>query len=96
MRPEPFRVERFGIPIEDYPLKDSIDTGIEMSNAMAEYDACIAARLDILKWEQGIYPTYLKANILEWYRKSRLIKQHQGDAQARASEKKARKSRRRR
>ena len=61
---------------------------------MHEYQACVAAGLDLWAWEQGDYPPWFKANVLVWYQRDQLVKQHREDARAQAAKRKLRRRKR--
>lgn len=57
---------------------------------MQEYDACVAAGLDLKHWEDGTYPAWFKANVLVWHETVLLRAVHRSDAIAEAEKLKAR------
>lgn len=75
-----FRVTRNGIPIEDYPLKGSVNVGIQYTTSFGELEACVAAGLDMAKWDSGAYPVELKNRVVAWYRAHNLVALHTQDA----------------
>jgi len=77
-------VTRRGIPLEQYPLKGAVNTGIEESAPFAEYEAAVAAGLDLWKWELGQYPGWFRANVLAWHFYHTQKPQHIDDALSRA------------
>ena len=76
----PFKVTRAGMPIDEYPLKEEVDTQIQYGPRFAEIDACIAAGLDLWRWDTGIYPIQMKTEVMAWRRMSGVIKSHAHDA----------------
>ena len=76
MRRTPFQVTRNGEPILSYPLKGGIDTGIRYSSYFEGWQACIAAGLDIERWQLGGYERGLMASTVAWYRLSKAVEQH--------------------
>lgn len=79
---------RRGTPLERYPLKGGVNTGIEDSAPFAEYEAAVAAGLDLWKWETGQYPVWFRANVLAWHYYHVLKPMHVADAVERARPKK--------
>ena len=76
------------MPLDQHPLKESVRTNILETGPFEEYEACIGAGLDAWKWEQGEYPVFFKANILEWHRFHGLKQSHIQDAVASAPQRK--------
>jgi hypothetical protein len=83
-------VTRHGIDIREYPLSSGINTGISYSMRFAEFDAAIAAGLDLERWVDNSYPPYLKAMIVAWHNLKSLIDAHQNDAQSAEIDRKSR------
>lgn len=75
-----FKVTRLGIPIEEYPLKNEANTQIQYAMRFAEIDACIAAGLDLWKWDTGFYPVQFKTEVMAWRRTNSIIQLHAKDA----------------
>ena len=75
-----FKVTRAGMPIDEYPLKEEVNTQIQYGLRFAEIDACISAGLDLWKWDTGLYPIQLKTEVMAWRRMSGVIKLHAHDA----------------
>ena len=75
---------RHGVPIDQYPLnsKFSVSTGIEFSSEFFEWEACVAAGLDIWKWNNGYYPPIFRAKAITWHKNHILIDTHQREAEA--------------
>lgn len=48
--------------------------------AYAEMDACIAAGLDVEKWENGGYSKELRIRVIAWHRLNELIRSHTDQA----------------
>ncbi len=64
-----------GYPIKEYYLPNSVNPQISYAQRFAEFEACIAAGLDIYEWEHGEeYSIQFKADILVWYENNILIK----------------------
>jgi len=82
-------VTRHGTPIERYGLRDSVNTGISFSPRYEQTDACIAAGLDLWRWETGAYTPEFQALVVAWYRKHGEIALHSSDAVQRHAERKA-------
>ena len=81
-----FRVTRFQTPITTYPLKSSVQTGIQYSDYFESWTACVAARLDLEKWDSGGYPPKFMARVVAWHRLSGLVDVHKDQARNEAAE----------
>ena len=79
---------RHGEPIRNARVKGSVDPGISHSLAFAEVEAAVAARLDLWKWEQNMYPGWFKAKIIAWYNLHNLVEVHREAAIAEKSKSK--------
>jgi len=77
-------VTRFGLPIRQIHVKDSIDPQIGYSESFGEMEAAHAANLNLWEWEQGTYPRWFKARVIAWYNMHNLIELHKQDALSRA------------
>lgn len=75
------------MPIEEFGLKSSIKTGIEMSQALLEWEAAHEARLDLHKWDSGKYSPAFMAKVIAWYGRHMELELHRADAVARAPRK---------
>jgi hypothetical protein len=87
-------VTRYGQPIQEYPLRDSVGTGISYSPIFEGLRAAVwaGATLDELKrWMDGAYPNEFMARVTALYRLDGLVRQHAEDAVNRAIEKRNRK-----
>jgi len=72
---------RGGDPIEKATFRSKIvNAGITHSDKFLEWEACIAARLDINKWENGEYDRKIMAGAVAWYVDHLLVEQHNADA----------------
>lgn len=71
-------------PIQDHAIQDRVNANITYDQSYSEIDACIAARLDVERWEMNGYPGWLKARVVAWHYLSGLIKVNADDAQNRA------------
>ena len=89
----PFRVTKRGTPIRDAILRDSIDPGISYAMQFTEWEACVAARLDLHKWETNVYPHTFKAKVVAFSNLRKLVEAHVEDAKAKALEKKSKRKR---
>ena len=69
-------VTRSGIPLDQYPLKESVQTNIIETEPFTEYDSCVGAGLNVWEWEQGLYPVWFKANVMEWYKFHNMKQSH--------------------
>jgi hypothetical protein len=78
---------RHGQPIEQVGLKKAINTGIAKSQRLVEWDAAIAAGAtldELVKWEDGGYPTWFKAKVIVWHERKMLAENHTEDAKVQA------------
>lgn len=57
-----------GQPILKLEPRNKLNHGITTSAHYEEWEACIAAGLDIEKWEYGGYSTRFKAHAIAWHR----------------------------
>jgi hypothetical protein len=73
------------VPVEEYPLSQTIKTQIEMSQPMAEWEAAYAARLDLYRWERNEYDADFKARVLAWHSRHIELELHRQDAVSRAA-----------
>lgn len=81
-----------GNPIQELPTpREVTDPGIASGLSFASWEACVAANLDLWKWEQGLYPRSFVVRVQAWYRLHNLVKLHSEVEAARAAKKKARK-----
>lgn len=82
--------------IENYPLRDTVNTGIQYSRQLESVRAAIwaGATLDELKkWTDGVYPRSFQALVIAAYRADGWIHNHSEDAVTRASERKSKRGR---
>ena len=70
---------------------DSVKTGLETSQALAEWEAAHAANLDLHRWEEGDYSPAFKAKVIAWHSRHQELELHRSDAIARATKRKAKK-----
>ncbi len=87
---------RHGEPLGAYPIKNPVDPGIRFSYAFEEFEAAVAAGLDIYLWNSGFYPTELKAQVIAWHRLSQMVETHVEAARQEKSERLAQRARRKR
>jgi hypothetical protein len=74
-------VKRHGKPIEEVEFSGkSISADITHEQRYLEWEACIAARLDIERWENGGYKKEFMAAAVVWYLDHILVEQHSIDA----------------
>lgn len=95
-RRTPFQVTRYGYPIKEVAIgrETKVNAGIGYSAKFEEFQACIAARLNIERWKNGGYDTQLKAEIIAWYVLNGEIETHVADAQQKKANKDAKRKRR--
>lgn len=84
------QVARSGRSIHEYPIKNSINTGIEpesmviegvqLINPLDEYSACVASGMDWSKWISCEYTNQTKAYTVALYRLNKVVDSHQQDA----------------
>ena len=58
-----------------------------------EWEACLAAGLDLHNWEQNLYPHTFKAKVVAFSNLRKLVEAHVEDAKAKALEKKSKRKR---
>ena len=85
---------RHGERIEDFPLRDSVQTGIEYGLYFEGWRAAAAAGLDLERWENGGYDARFMAKVVAWHRLSGLVEQHSQQAVRAEGERRAKKLRR--
>lgn len=61
-------------------MRYTIDPGIEYAPSFAEWEAAVAAGLDLWQWETGQYPVWFRARVLAWHRLHGLVRLHTQDA----------------
>lgn len=82
----PFGVMRNGEPIEDHVISKKVNANITYNQSYAEWEACIAANLDIERWELGTYPGWLKERAVAWHHLHNLVENNVQDAMNKAIE----------
>lgn len=92
-RRHPFRVTRHGYPIEEVRIspRTSVNAGIGYSARFEEFQACIAAGLNIQIWKNGGYDPQLKADVIAWHSMNGHIESHVADAKQKKADKEAKK-----
>lgn len=88
---------RHGEPISSLSIRNKLYHGITYSSRFEEWEACIAAGLDVEKWEDNEYTNRLKGYVIAWHRVHNMIESHVQDAgidKANADMKKAARKRR--
>lgn len=74
-------MERWGVPIEHYPLKyPGKSSGITYSASFGEWEAAHGAGLDLWKWESNEYPYWFKARVVAWWYDHIQVENHRADA----------------
>jgi hypothetical protein len=87
------------VPIEQIRLRNPLNVNISFSTDFLGLEACIAAGLDVEKWDnpnpppEG-YSRKLKARVIARYQLHDLINAHIGDTQIEQQKKEAAKSKR--
>jgi len=84
-----FRVSRFGIPIEQVHIRDSVNTNIVYESVTFQlWEAAISAgaTLDELT-KLDTYPKAFQAKLIAWFEKHNLVKTHRQAAAAEAAKK---------
>ena len=79
-------------------LRNPLNTQITYSMSYAEMEACIAAHMDVEKWNNpnpppAGYPRRLKAQIVAWHSLHNLIQAHTSDTAIEKSKQDAEKAR---
>ena len=86
----PFDVRVHGVPIDQARVRGAVNPGITSSASFAEWEAAVAAGLDLWAWESGDYPPLFKARVVAWYQAHRLVQLHTEAAMAQAAERQQR------
>jgi len=77
----PFGVTRNGIGIDAHPIRNKgKNPNISYKMPFLEWQAGVAANLDMWQWEQNIYPNWFKARTIEWYLGHEMVEAHTKDA----------------
>jgi hypothetical protein len=84
-------VKRHGTAIKDFPLPEGVNTGITHSAAFGHWEACVAANLNPLHWDAGIYSPSAMDKVVAWYEGHRLIELHTQAALAKAAKREMKK-----
>ena len=72
---------RGGKPISSVVIRGAKSPGITHSQKFAEFEACVAAGLDVYIWQFGVlYTPEFKADVLVWYKNHCLVEIHKQDA----------------
>ena len=71
---------RNDVPIEEVVIGGAVNPGISYSQGFAEWEACIAAGLDIEKWESGEYSVRLREKAIAWHKLHNLVEVNAQDA----------------
>lgn len=66
-------------PLHELKPKHGINPGISYAPEFAEYEACVAAGLDLWRWEQNEYPIWMKAKVMAWHEGHKLVQLHTED-----------------
>ena len=77
--------------ISAHPLRRAVSAGIKYGLDYLGFKACVAAHLDLLAWDSGMYPRRFMARVIAWYKLSGLEIAHTEDARNTAAEKEAKK-----
>lgn len=92
-----FKVSRHGFPIETVGLKHSVITGITYGSLTYPLwraaVRCGATLDELMRLDQGKYPLGFQAKLVAYNQVSTLEDLHRGDASATASEKAAKRAR---
>jgi len=79
-------VTRNNEPIQSVGVRGAVDPRISYSMSFKEWQACVGCRLDLWKWERGVYSNRFKERVIAFYGLSRQIETHIEDAKARAAD----------
>jgi hypothetical protein len=91
-------VQRGGMPIDQAPTRNQIETGIQASvlaigskqlvSPIDEYDACVASHLSWVDWRRGVYEKDFMVETIAMNRLTSLVDTHRNDAAQTASQRK--------
>jgi hypothetical protein len=62
--------------------RDLINPGITYDPLYEQYESCVAAGLDLFKWDSGFYSRPFMARVVAWNRLKGKIANHVEDAKA--------------
>lgn len=83
-----------GTPIQEMGLGSSaVNVGITYSPIFSEFEACVAAGLDLERWVNGEYERAFRAHVIAWHEGKHLIEAHTKAAVHKAEEAQMRKAR---
>lgn len=92
-------VQRGGLPIDQAPTRNQVDTGIGVSvlavgsrqivSPLDEYDACTNANLSWMDWRKGLYEKEFMVEAIAMSRMTSLIETHRSDAAQSAAARKS-------
>lgn len=68
------------VPIGEAPIRGAKATGIQYSMEFAEYEACVAAHLNLHDWVMDGYPLWFKARVVAWHGLHHQVEMHKQDA----------------
>lgn len=78
--------------ISAHPLCKGVSAGIKYGLDFAGFEACVAAGLDLERWDNGDYAPRFMAKTMAWHRLHGQIITHTEDARNTAAEKAAKKA----
>jgi hypothetical protein len=86
--------------IQEVRIRNPLKTNIISSKAFEEVEACVAAGMDIERWDdirpEVTYPRELKIKVIAWYRLRGMIEAHVGDTQVEYQKREAKKAQKKR
>lgn len=68
------------MPIQNFPLRNAVNSGITFSMEFQSWEAAAAAGLNLWEWEQGNYTSRFQAKVIAWFRLHNLVQAHTQDA----------------
>ena len=75
-------------------MRGAVQAGITYSLLFEEFEACVAAGLNLWDWVNHRYPIPFKAQVIAWRRMHNLVELHTQDAINREMQRQAKRKRR--
>jgi hypothetical protein len=79
--------------ISAHPLQKAVSAGVKYGLDFAGFEACVAAGLDLERWDNGGYSPRFMVRVIAWHKLHGLVATHIEDARNIAAEKAAKKAR---
>lgn len=83
-------MSRYGRPIRDVGVSNTVETGISYGSLYSEWDACVECNLDLWKWLTDVYPRDFKVTVLAFHGLRRQVHMHTEDALSKKMKSKSR------